>query len=306
MVGSTRASLDSAIELYARYLMSERGVSPLTVKHYRRDLVRLSDYCRRHKILQWQSLEPNQVRTYAATLRQQGQSGKSIQRALSSARSFYRYLLREGRVTRNPAAGITAPKSPRRLPKALSADVAVRLVQIGGDDAIARRDRALLELMYSSGLRLAEVVSLNLDQLEEGGTVRVIGKGSKTRVIPVGSHAKAALDDWLALRTLSAAPGEPAVFLGRGGRRISASGVQRIVASRARSQGLAQPVHPHMLRHSFASHLLESSGDLRAVQEMLGHASITTTQIYTHLDFQHLAKVYDQTHPRAKKRGRGP
>jgi integrase/recombinase XerC len=197
-----------------------------------------------------------------------------------------------------------APKSRKRLPKSLSPDEAARLVDIAPNDRDACRDRALLELLYSSGLRLAEIVALDREDLSSDGTVRVTGKGRKVRLVPVGRLAQAALQAWLAVRDASDVHDARALFLGARGRRIGAREVQRIVARRARAQGLGQPVHPHMLRHSFASHLLESSGDLRAVQELLGHASISTTQIYTHLDFQHLAKVYDQSHPRARKRSR--
>ena len=295
-------TLNEPIALFQRYLTTERGVSPLTIASYQRDLVRLRDFCAKRGIDDWQSLDVQHVRTFVAELRHGGLSGRSIQRLLSSTRSFYRFLLRENRVTRNPAAGVRAPKSPRRLPKSLSPDQAVRVVEVEATDDNARRDRALLELLYSSGLRLAEIAGLDLDDLQDDATVRVLGKGGKTRVVPVGAQARAALGEWRRVRAALAAPGETAVFLGRNGRRLSRNVVYRIVARRAAAVG--QPVHPHMLRHSFASHLLESSGDLRAVQELLGHASIATTQIYTHLDFQHLAKVYDQAHPRARKRPR--
>lgn len=280
-------------------------MSPLTVVNYHRDLERLRDFCQRRGFADWQILTPQHMRTYVSELHQSGLSGRSIRRLLSAARSFYRYLLREGRVTRNPAVGVAAPKSPRRLPKSLSPDQATCLVEITATDVNAKRDRALLELLYSSGLRLAEIAALNIDNFQGDGTVRVTGKGGKTRVIPVGAPAAAALREWLVQRATRVAPDETAVFLGRSGQRISHSTVQRVVGQRGRQQGLTQPVHPHMLRHSFASHVLESSGDLRAVQELLGHASISTTQIYTHLDFQHLAKVYDQAHPRARKRKTG-
>lgn len=295
-------ALDSFIDQFASYLINERRASPLTVLHYRRDLARLLDFCRRRGIGEWHDLDAAHIRLYAAELHKAGLAGRSVQRRLSAVRSFYQYLLREGRVEANPATGVGAPKSPRRLPKTLNPDETARLLEIDPTDRGAVRDRALLELFYSCGLRLAEIVALNLDHVRGDGTVRVTGKGGKTRIVPVGKMARQALQAWLRERAAAAKPGVRAVFLGAHGDRISARTVQRIVARRGRAQGIAQPLHPHMLRHSFASHLLESSGDLRAVQELLGHASISTTQIYTHLDFQHLAKVYDRAHPRARKR----
>lgn len=295
-------SLDSQLERFGSYLLNERRASPLTILNYRRDLTRLRDFCRRRGIDDWRNLDVLQLRLYAAELRKAGLAGRSIQRRLSAVRSFYRYLLREGYVTRDPAAGVGAPKSPRRLPKSLTPDETARLMKIPPNDRIALRDHALLELFYSSGLRLAEIVALDVDDLSGDGTVRVTGKGGKVRVVPVGRMAQDALRTWLSERVSRVKPHENAVFLNASGGRINARTVQRIVARRARAQGIAQPLHPHMLRHSFASHVLESSGDLRAVQELLGHASISTTQIYTHLDFQHLAKVYDRAHPRARKR----
>lgn len=295
-------SLDFVLEQFGSYLVNERRVSPLTLLSYRRDLAHLRDFCRRRGIDDWADLDSTRVRLYVAELHKAGLMGRSIQRRLSAVRSFYRYLLRENRVARNPAAGVVAPKSPRRLPKSLSPDETARLMELGASDRAAVRDRALLELFYSSGLRLAELVALNLDDLHGDGTIRVTGKGNKTRVLPVGKMAQRALRAWLSARTSWAQRHDNALFIGARGGRMSARTVQRVVARRARAQGVAQPVHPHMLRHSFASHILESSGDLRAIQELLGHASISTTQIYTHLDFQHLAKVYDQAHPRARKR----
>lgn len=294
--------LRKSLERFLSYLINERRVSPLTVLSYGRDLDRLQAFCARRALADWRNLEPADVRRYVAELHKSGLAGRSIQRHLSALRSFYRFLLREGLVVCDPASGISAPKSPRRLPKSLSPDEAARLLDVPVGDAAACRDRALLELLYSSGLRLAELIALDRDDLLGDGTVRVRGKGGKTRVLPVGRHARAALEKWFAARAHWAPVGERAMFVTERGRRMGARTIERIVAQRARAQGIAQPVHPHMLRHSFASHLLESSGDLRAVQELLGHASIATTQIYTHLDFQHLAKVYDQAHPRARKR----
>lgn len=290
---------------YTRHLTGERRLARLTVTSYARDLERLRAFCQRHKIMTFAELTAAQARMYAAELHRGGLAGKSIQRLLSAARMFYRYLMREGQAVRNPFAGLAAPKTGRRLPKALTPDEAVRLVALTGDAPLAQRDRALLELFYSSGLRLGELVGLNRADLDlDDGTVRVRGKGGKERVVPVGTHARAALRRWFAARAPLAADDEPAVFIGRSGRRLGARAVEARVRYWARRQGLDRAVHPHMLRHSFATHLLESSGDLRAVQELLGHADISTTQVYTHLDFQHLAKVYDQTHPRARRRTR--
>ncbi len=291
---------------FLHYLRNERRMSPHTITNYTRDLVQLSAFCDSHGIPSWNKLEPRHVRLYAAALHHKGLSGKSIQRMLSTVRSFYRYLLRENAVNSNPAIGIAAPKSGRRLPKTLTADEAVRLVEIDTKGVLAMRDRALLELLYSSGLRLSELVALSLHDLDINyGVVDVTGKGAKARRVPVGRHARDALKDWLSVRTQFAHGDEPAVFVGRNGRRLSGRAVQLRLRHWARRQGMAQPVHPHMLRHSFATHILESSSDLRAVQELLGHVNISTTQIYTHLDFQHLAKIYDQAHPRARKKPEG-
>jgi integrase/recombinase XerC len=260
-------------------------------------------YCDAAGIAEWKRVTAAEVRGWVSAMHRHGLSGKSIQRALSALRTFYRYLLREGIVTRNPANGVSAPKSTRRLPGTLTADQATRLVTLEAADPLAVRDRALLELLYSSGLRLSELVNLDVSELDvAGGSVRVTGKGRKVREVPVGAQARAALKEWLAQRAQFAPAGESAVFLTLAGRRLGARAVQARLRSRARRQGMELPVHPHMLRHSFASHVLESSGDLRAVQEMLGHANISTTQIYTHLDFQHLAGVYDKAHPRARKK----
>jgi integrase/recombinase XerC len=292
-----------AVQRFLDSLRAERRCSPHTLSNYNRDLQRLLAYCERHGIESWQSLEPVQARAWAAGLHRAGLAGKSIQRMLSAARSFYRHLRRHGLVARNPFTAVPAPKSARRLPKALSADETARLVSIDAGDERARRDRALLELFYSSGLRLSELVNLNIADLDLGSCeARVTGKGAKERLVPVGRHAAEALQQWLAVRAGWAAAGESALFVTERGRRLSARAVQARVRHWTLAQGLGRHVHPHMLRHSFATHLLESSGDLRAVQELLGHANLSTTQMYTHLDFQHLAKVYDAAHPRARRR----
>lgn len=292
------------LDRFAQHLRHERRLSPHTLDNYLRDLRQLCSFCERQSIDDWAALNAHQLRGYVAWRHRSGIAGSSLQRELSAIRTFFNYLLREGAVGHNPAQGIPAPKQPRTLPQTLDVDQAARLLQIPGDDDDAVRDRAIMELMYSSGLRLAELVGLNCADLDLGdATVRVTGKGSKTRLLPVGRKALAALRAWLQRRQLQAgAAGNEALFLGRGGKRISTRSVQEHLRRRALAQGLSVPVHPHMLRHSFASHLLESSGDLRAVQELLGHANIATTQIYTHLDFQHLAKVYDAAHPRARKK----
>jgi integrase/recombinase XerC len=245
-----------------------------------------------------------QLSRFLATLHGRGLSGRSLARMLSAWRAFYRFLREhDPGFGDDPCAGLKAPKSPRHLPSALSPDEAVRLVAIEGDDDLAVRDRALFELAYSSGLRLSELVGLDIDGVDRAsGEVRVWGKGSKERLVPVGKPALEAIDTWLAARAPLAAAAERALFVGAHGRRLSARSIERRLGAWAIRRGLARHVHPHMLRHSFASHVLQSSGDLRAVQEMLGHASIASTQVYTHLDFQALAKVYDAAHPRARRK----
>jgi integrase/recombinase XerC len=250
------------------------------------------------------ALDTASLRRFLATLHARGLSGRSLGRVLSGWRAFYRYAIdRDPSLKGDPCAGLKAPKSQRRLPDALSPDEAVRLVAIEGRDPLAVRDRALLELAYSSGLRLSELAGLDVDSVDlEGAEVRVFGKGSKERIVPVGKPALDAIRAWLGSRAGLASPDVRAMFVSRSGKRIAPRSIQKSLAAWAIKRGLPQHVHPHMLRHSFASHLLQSSGDLRAVQEMLGHASIASTQIYTHLDFQHLAKVYDEAHPRARKK----
>lgn len=295
--------LQDALECFLAHLRDERRMSPQTLISYRRDLEQLRDWLTGAGIHQWQILTGQQVRAYVAQRHRQGLSPKSLQRQLSALRSLFRYLLREDSVTGNPAQGVRAPKPRRTLPSTLDADQMGHLLDQPGDDPLEVRDRAMLELFYSSGLRLAELVSLNLGDLDpQDAILEVIGKGTKTRRLPVGGKALLALSAWLSIRPSLAREGEPALFVSRRGGRIHPRTVQVRVARWALVKGAPQGLHPHLLRHSFASHLLESSGDLRAVQELLGHADIGTTQIYTHLDFQHLAQVYDQAHPRAKKR----
>ena len=296
-------SLTGDTERFLRYLRNERRLSAHTLDAYRRDLTRLAGFCQARGIAEWQAFDPRLGRAFVAWLHHGGASARSIRRCLSAGRSFYRYLLREGLVTRNPLAGVPAPKADKPLPKTLTAEQAVRLVAIDGDEVLTIRDRALLELLYSSGLRVGELVALDLTHLDiAAGLLRVTGKGAKTRVVPVGRYARRALTQWLVVRLGMVPAGQAALFVNRRGQRLSTRAVQLRVERWAQRRDLGVPVHPHMLRHSFASHLLESSGDLRAVQELLGHADISTTQIYTHLDFQHIAQVYDKAHPRARRR----
>ena len=285
------------------FLGTLQHLSVHTRKAYAGDLASFLDYCKQLDVINWQDLDGRQVRGYVTQRHRQGTGGRSLRRHLSSIRAFYKYLLSRGEVTKNPAEGITTPKSEKRLPRTLDVDQAGRLVEIKSDKALALRDRAILEVMYSSGLRLAECVDLDLYSIDmRDGLVTVTGKGNKTRKVPVGKYALDAVGAWLQVRPQLAALDETALFVSTRGRRISARSVQQRMRHWALKQGLDTNVHPHMLRHSFATHLLESSGDLRAVQELLGHADISTTQIYTSLDFQHLANVYDQAHPRARKK----
>lgn len=290
------------LDAYLQHLRSERQMSPHTLDGYRRDLAKIVGHCEKLQLTQWDQVKAPHVRQLIAEQHRKGQSSRSLARLLSSMRGLYRYLNQEGRCAHDPATGISAPKGERRLPRLLDTDRAMQLLDGGvEEDFIGHRDQAMLELFYSSGLRLAELVGLNLDQLDlPAGLVQVLGKGNKARVLPVGRKAREALEAWLPFRALSN-PADGAVFVSQKGRRLGARAVQLRVRQ-AGVRELGQHLHPHMLRHSFASHLLESSQDLRSVQELLGHADIGTTQIYTHLDFQHLAKVYDQAHPRAKRK----
>jgi integrase/recombinase XerC len=291
------------VERFLHHLGHERRLSPRTLESYERDLRALLPWLEEQKIRDWKQLTQQQVRHYLAERHRKGRSPKSLHRELSSLRSLYRYLMREGLAEANPALGVRAPKVRRKLPATLDADQLARILEFKDDTPVGMRDRAIMELFYSSGLRLAELVGLNLGEIDfNEGMVEVTGKGAKTRRVPVGRLAREALQQWLAVRGTLAAADETALFVGVRGRRISRSTVQKQLNQRALEQGAPRHIYPHLLRHSFASHLLESSGDLRAVQELLGHANISTTQIYTHLDFQHLAEVYDKAHPRAKKK----
>ena len=297
------ATLAEGVERFLASLSHERRLSSHTMDGYGRDLVALLDYCEAHGVSAWNALDTQHVRSFAAQCHRRGLGPRSIQRRLSAVRSLCRFLIREGEIRNDPAAGVLAPKAAKRLPTTLDTDTMARLLAFRADDRLGVRDKAIMELFYSSGLRLAELLGLDLADLDlRDRTVRVLGKGRKTRIVPVGRHAVQALHSWLRERAAIASVEEHAVFVGVNGRRLGPRVVQRRIARWARLQGLPEHVHPHMFRHSFASHLLESSGDLRAVQELLGHANIGTTQIYTHLDFQHLARIYDAAHPRARKR----
>jgi len=281
----------------------QRNLSPHTRENYARDLTTLKAFCEKQTISDWNKLDVHHVRAFVSQRHRQGLSPKSLQRLLASIRSFYEFLQEEGVAKKNPVEGVRAPKAPKRLPDTLDADQMARLLQIPGDDAETVRDRALMELLYSSGLRLAELISIGLADIDLGqGLVTVTGKGRKTRIVPVGREAQKAVKEWLKVRGQLAKPEDAMLFVSVRGGPLSPRTVQARVSHWGKVQGVQQGVYPHLFRHSFASHVLESSGDLRAVQELLGHANISTTQIYTHLDFQHLAKTYDAAHPRAKKK----
>ena len=297
--------LDSSIVRFLDYLRDVRQLSPHTISNYRRDLGSLQEFCRQHDKGDPDQLVEADIRQWVSQLHRRGLAGSSIQRSLSAVRSFFNFLGREQGRPRNPAASVQAPRRPRKLPRTLDADQVDKFLHFEEDSAIARRDRAMAELFYSSGLRLAELVAVNVGDIDrQSRLLTVTGKGNKARTVPVGGVALAAIDRWLQVRPHTSADDDSAraLFTSSRGERISVRNIQARLKLQGRRSGMHQDVHPHMLRHSFASHMLESSGDLRAVQELLGHANISTTQIYTHLDFQHLAKVYDAAHPRAKRR----
>lgn len=285
---------------FIHHVTYERRLSPLTSENYARDIRVLLKYLNKDNLEQVQS---QNIRQVIAQLHGKGLSGRSLSRMLSAWRSFYNYLIRDHRFQHNPCTGMRVPKSPQKLPNVLSPDETAQLLAFQTDNILTIRDSAMFELFYSSGLRLAELTQLKPANISfPEGTIRVTGKGGKTRIVPVGNFAIQALKAWLEQRPQIIKPEVTALFLSQHGDAISARTISHRLKSRGRLQGIHQNVHPHILRHSFASHLLQSSGDLRAVQEMLGHAYITSTQVYTHLDFQHLTKVYDMAHPRAKKR----
>jgi len=289
---------------YLDHLEKERRLSSHTVKSYRRDIGLLLETAGKTPL---DELRVHHIRRYVARLHGSGHGGRSLARALSAWRGFFSFLMRDHGYTQNPCIGVRAPRTTKALPDALSPEEVEKLVTLPAGDAFAVRDRAMFELFYSSGLRLSELTALRPGDIDfNDATVRVLGKGAKTRVVPVGRFALECIRQWLVSRGEVAKQGQVALFVNHHGRSIGPRTVQQRLSMWARKQGLAQHVHPHMLRHSFASHVLQSSGDLRAVQEMLGHASISTTQVYTHLDWQHLAKVYDAAHPRAKRKTAKP
>ena len=295
------SALQAAVDEFLRYLRVERQLSPLTQEHYARQLATLSEMAEEMKLESWAQLEPAQVRSMASRSRRAGLGASSLALRLSALRSFLDWQVSQGKLSANPAKGITTPRNARHLPKNIDVDEVNQLLEIDLNDPLAVRDRAMLEVMYGGGLRLSELVNMDCRHVDlDAGEVWVVGKGSKERRVPIGRTAVTWLEQWLPLRAAFGCE-DDALFLSSRGRRISARNVQKRFAEWGVKQGVASHIHPHKLRHSFATHLLESSGDLRAVQELLGHANLSTTQIYTHLDFQHLATVYDAAHPRAKR-----
>jgi integrase/recombinase XerC len=290
------------IPSFLSHLSTERRLSAHTDSNYRRDLELFVAYCEKQGLSDWSGVDSQHVRMFAAAEFRRGQAPRSIQRRLSAVRSFCNFLIREHVLKANPALEVQAPKAKKRLPATLDVDQMTKLLTFRTDEQLGVRDKAIMELFYSSGLRLSELTSLDLVDVDlRDQTVRVTGKGNKTRIVPVGRYAVDALTKWLRERTTLAAVGENALFVGHTGMRLGPRAIQLRIGEWAQRQGLGVHVHPHMFRHSFATHLLESSQDLRGVQELLGHANISTTQVYTHLDFQHLAKIYDAAHPRAKR-----
>jgi integrase/recombinase XerC len=300
-LNDVNVALDKSCGQFLDYLRDVRQLSHHTLSNYQRDLASLQAWAEKNNRHSAEELHEADIRGWVSQLHRRGLAGSSIQRSLSAARSLFNYLSRENGYPRNPAASVQAPRKPRKLPKTLDADQVDRYLEFEDNNPTALRDRAIAELFYSSGLRLAELKAVNIDDIDrDSQLLSVTGKGNKTRTVPVGRAALQAIDDWLAVRPEMA--DDQALFTSNRGQRISVRNIQARLKLQGRKAGMHQDVHPHMLRHSFASHMLESSGDLRAVQELLGHANISTTQIYTHLDFQHLAKVYDAAHPRARRR----
>ncbi|MDT8406598.1 MAG: tyrosine recombinase XerC [Methylococcales bacterium] len=295
--------MDQQLSAFLDYLRYQKNASPHSLSAYRLDLEQLRDYCRKHTLTDWATLTTADIRAFIAQRHRQGIHGKSLQRQLSAIRGLYRYLLTQNLTEQNPAQSVRAPKSPRKLPNVLDVDQTAALLDAPADSLLEVRDQAMFELFYSSGLRLSELTELDLDDLniQTASVLVKAGKGGKSRLLPVGSKALSALRQWLKQRA-KLIPKTQAIFISKRGQRISPRAVQLRLKTWCRNKNIPIATHPHMLRHCFASHLLESSQDLRAVQELLGHSNISTTQVYTHLDFQHLAQVYDQAHPRAQKK----
>ncbi len=302
-IDTSLRALDSLISEFLRYGRSVRRLSPNTLSAYQRDLKLFSDYCQHQNLHSPEQVSEADVRSLVGKQHRRGLSGRSIQRLLSSVRALYGFYNRNAVNKHNPALSVRAPKTNKALPKAAEVDQLQNFLRISADDALAARDAAMFELMYSSGVRLGELVSVNIGDLDcNAKLLSVVGKGNKTRSLPVGSKALSAITEWLKWRAdFSPDANEPALFLSNRGSRIKPRSVQARLEYWCKQQAMGHKLHPHMLRHSFASHLLQSSGDLRALQELLGHANISTTQVYTHLDYQHLAEVYDKAHPRAVK-----
>jgi len=295
----TQSVLTSSLDEYLRYLMDVRQMSEHTINNYRRDLQRFIAFLEQQKVRSWDKVDAGHIRFFSAYLKRQNLASKSIQRNLSACRSLFSHLNKEGKCKTNPAQAVSAPKADRKLPGTFDADQINSLLDFTPEEWIEYRDKAIMELFYSSGLRLSELVSLNINDLDlRSGQLVVTGKGQKKRALPIGRHAISAINAWLEQRPPNA---ENALFTTQQGQRLQQRSIQQRLKHWATRQGLSGNLHPHKLRHSFASHMLESSSDLRAVQELLGHEDISTTQIYTHLDFQHLAQVYDNAHPRAKR-----
>jgi len=294
--------MQNYINDFISMLRIERQLSKNTLVSYRRDIEGIKLFCQKNELFCWTDITEKHVQSYVASRFRNGLTGRSLQRALSSIRMFYDYLLFNNKVFNNPAKNIRAPKTVTKLPAYLDVDMTEKLLNRESQESLIVRDKAMFELFYSSGLRLTELISINLIDLDMvEAEIRVTGKGNKTRILPVGKYAIKAISEWLIRRDEFDKDDNPALFLNQHGSRISQRSVQLRLKQWAKVQDVDVNVHPHMLRHSFASHMLEGSGDIRAVQELLGHEDISSTQIYTHIDFQHLASVYDKAHPRARK-----
>ena len=301
-MNSLPSGLEKPLLRFYEYLRSERELSLHTQQNYKRQLTTLAEQLVELGVSDWRVVDAGWVRQLASKGMRDGLKASSLSMRLSALRSFFDYLVRQGVLKANPAKGVSAPRKARPLPKNLDVDEMDQLLSVDEDDPLSIRDRAMMELMYGAGLRLSELVNLDVRDISlSKGDIRVIGKGDKERIVPFAGLAREWVGFWLKVRGQLAANGEPGLFVSKLGQRISNRNVQKRMAEWGQKQGVSSHINPHKLRHSFATHMLESSGDLRAVQELLGHANLSTTQIYTHLDFQHLAQVYDEAHPRAKR-----